>query len=329
MIMQIIKKSYISLAVTGVMFLLASNLYAAKYSGEFLELGVSARSLGMGGAYTAVVEDASASFYNPAGLSAVRNKSALFMHTETFGSLINHDYIGGALPLEGRNAGLGAALIRLGGSGIKLTELSNDPNYAGLNPYDGNIYRVSRTGAHADYTALFSYGTQWKPNTSVGITSKIIYRKLADETAFGLGIDLGVKTLLFNKIIAAAVLKDASATFLSYSTGTTESIYPNLRLGLAYEFNKSQFDFLLAGDAAIKFEHRDNSAQIAVGGASSDFLLGGEIRYKNRISGRLGNYRGDLTAGAGIRLGRFTIDAAFLNHDELDNSYRINLSGIF
>ena len=125
------------------------------------------------------------------------------------------------------------------------------------------------------------------------------------------------------------MLKDATATFLSYSTGTTESIYPNWKLGLAYDFSASDFDFVIASDAAVKFEHRDESAQISLGGASADFMLGGEITFKKRISGRVGINRGDLTAGAGVILGRFVIDAAYLNHEELDNSYRINLGSVF
>ncbi len=309
--------------------LMVSTAEAAKYSGEFLELGVSARSLGMGGAYTAIVEDATAPFYNPAGLSSSKQKSLTFMHTETFGSLINHDFIGGTLPVKGKDAALGLALIRLGGGDIKITQLSNNPDYAGINPYDGNIYTVLKTTSHADYTALASYGTKWKKETAIGITAKIIYRKLADENAFGMGFDLGLKTKLFKRIQVGAVLKDASATFLSYSTGTIESIYPNLKLGLGYGFTKSRFTLLLSGDASIKFEHRDKSAQLSLGGASSDFMFGGEIKYKDIIAGRIGSYRGDFTAGAGIRLKKFVVDVAYLSNSYLDNTYRLNLTGIF
>ncbi len=317
------------LIAAALLLFLANGAYAAKYSGEFLELGVSARALGMGGAFTAVVDDAATSYYNPAALANIERKSALFMHTEAFGSLINHDYIGGVLPLRNRNAGLGFALMRLGGGDIKLTELSDNPDFAGMNPYDDNIYVVSRIGKHADYTGLVSYGVMWKENISVGVTGKLIYRKLVDESAFGMGIDLGMKYRMLDNLRFAAVLKDASATFLSYSSGATESIYPGLNLGCAYEMGKSDFDFLLASDARIKFEHRSETAQVSLGGASADFFLGGEVTFKKRVSGRIGAYRGDLTAGAGLRLGRFTLDAAYLSHDDLDNSYRINLGGYF
>ena len=41
---------------------------APKYSNEFLAIGVGARALGMGSAYTAVVNDVTSGYWNPAGL---------------------------------------------------------------------------------------------------------------------------------------------------------------------------------------------------------------------------------------------------------------------
>ena len=42
------------------------------YSAQFLKIGVSARAAGMGSAYTAVANDATAIYWNPAGMAAVR-----------------------------------------------------------------------------------------------------------------------------------------------------------------------------------------------------------------------------------------------------------------
>lgn len=60
---------------------------AAKYAGEFLYLGVGGRPLALGGAYVAESGDVLSGYYNPAGLSAIKGQQALFMHSETFGSL--------------------------------------------------------------------------------------------------------------------------------------------------------------------------------------------------------------------------------------------------
>ena len=46
----------------------ASGGWATKYAGEFLALGVGARALGMGGAFVSLADDATAAYWNPAGI---------------------------------------------------------------------------------------------------------------------------------------------------------------------------------------------------------------------------------------------------------------------
>ncbi len=66
---------------------------------QFLELGVSARAMGMAEAFTAVADDISAVYYNPAGLTSLYGKEAGFTYIKmpadisyTFGAI--------GLPLE-------------------------------------------------------------------------------------------------------------------------------------------------------------------------------------------------------------------------------------
>ncbi|KPJ50147.1 MAG: hypothetical protein AMJ41_01805, partial [candidate division Zixibacteria bacterium DG_27] len=123
------------LALLFCWFLPCSPLEGAKYAGEFLDFGVGARPLGMGSAYVALVDDVTSTYWNPAGLAQLKHREIMFMHAETFGNLLNHDYFGFALPLSGASATLGVSLIYLGGGGIKLTDLDySRPNTQ--SPYD-------------------------------------------------------------------------------------------------------------------------------------------------------------------------------------------------
>ena len=49
-------------------------------SAKFLSIGVGSNAVGMGGAYTAVADDATAMYWNPAGLSFHDTKEIYFNH---------------------------------------------------------------------------------------------------------------------------------------------------------------------------------------------------------------------------------------------------------
>ena len=74
---------------------------APKYSNEFLAIGVGARALGMGYAYTSACSDVTAGYWNPAGLLGVRGDLQIgAMHSEYFAGIAKYDYIGLAKPID-------------------------------------------------------------------------------------------------------------------------------------------------------------------------------------------------------------------------------------
>src|SRR5438132_5016171 len=52
--------------------------------GEFLSFGAGARSLAMGSAFVGVADDASATYWNPAGLSQITRKEITLMKSPLF-----------------------------------------------------------------------------------------------------------------------------------------------------------------------------------------------------------------------------------------------------
>ena len=104
--------------------LLATPAFATKYAGEFLKAPVGPRAIGMGGAFTAVADDATAPYWNPAGLVYLPYREAVAMHAEKFGNLANHDYLTGVLPLggpTGRRLAVGLSVIRMAVDEIPIT----------------------------------------------------------------------------------------------------------------------------------------------------------------------------------------------------------------
>ncbi len=295
-----------------------SSLQGAKYAGEAFALGAGARPLALGGAYTAIADDPSGLYYNPAGLASINGRQVLLLHSETFGSLLNHDFISYSNPviLRNRPGSVAVGVYRVGGGGIILTE--KDPVTGGP--------RVLSEQSHYDYLLLLGGGVRVSDKWRVGGSAKIIVRSLAESSAWGLGLDLGVQYGRPDGFAAGAALTNATSTFLSYDNGTRESILPALKIGASHGAKVDQFTLRAVADLDLLFEGRDAAAQISLGTMSLDSHLGGEISYHQVVYFRGGSDIGRLTLGVGIKFNRFCLDGAFLDHNDLDNSYRVSLN---
>jgi len=294
--------------------------YAAKYAGEFLSLGVGARPIALGGAYVAESADVLLGYYNPSGLSSLVRPQAVFMHSEAFGSLLNHDFLAYARPLgdESNRSAMALSLYRLGGGGIIVTGRDQT----------GRFYQIKEE-SHADYAGYFSFGRAFGDKFSAGLSAKLIYRDIVDESAFGIGLDIGGRFSPLAWADFGLNLQDATTTLLSYSTGRKESIYPTGKAGARFHGRKGKFGAALLTDADVRFEGRDYSAQASLGPASLDSHLGLEISYLDKIAARVGSDIGSLTLGVGMRFGRFDVDVAMRDHSDLDNTYLVSLTAGF
>ncbi len=298
-------------SVALLILLAGAPIKGEKYAGEFLYLGAGARALALGGAYSVIGGDPYSSYYNPAGLAELEGRQAAFMHSETFGNLLNHDYLVAA---QSKFNGVAAiSLYRLGGGGILVTE-----EYLGT-------YRVRETASHADYVMTLSYGRRQSERLDVGFSAKLIYRSIIDYSAKGIGFDAGAKYEFASGLSGALVARDMTGTILSYSSGSKETVNPTVIFGLGYQRRLGDFGLLAAGDADMRFEGRQSSAQFYQSWISADLHLGLEASYKNVVYARAGSDTGNLTTGIGLKISRFAIDLALLDHDDLDTSYRGSL----
>lgn len=295
---------------------------AARYAGDAFSLGVGGRALAMGGAVIAGPFDGTAAYWNPAGMNRLRGRYITAMHAETFGSLLNHDYVSYVDATKKDNSiiqSFGFYFYYLGGGGIKITALNEFDR-----PY------VVREESHGDF--LFSAAVSGKitPSVDFGLTAKIIYRDLGTESGKGLTMDAGLLMNLKPWADLGLMVTDITTGFIRYSGETfddganTESIYPTVKPGLAFWRSYREFigRFLVSGD--IKFESLKSSAQYWSGPVSLDVHYGWELTYKEMVFGRAGFDIGRFTVGGGVDVKGVTVDFAFLRHDELDETYRVS-----
>ena len=310
---------------------------APKYSNEFLNIGVGARSLGMSNAYITSVDDVTAGYWNPAGLNRIGNQHQVaLMHSEYFAGIAKYDYGAFATRLDSTSV-LGVSLIRFGVDDI--------PNTTELIDANGNVdYDKITTFSAVDWGFLVSYAKDLKiPGLHVGANVKIVRRKIGDFAgAWGFGLDAGAQ-YDYKKWRFAAMARDVTSTFNAWSfnlSDATKEVFlqtgnelpengveitlPKLLLGASRKFDLTKKITLLAElDADATFDGKRN-VLIKSKAVSFDPHLGLEAGYMNMIFLRagIGNYQTYTDAigkkvrtfqpniGVGVRIKSVYIDYA-------------------
>lgn len=310
---------------------LAASASAAKYAGDAFTLGVGGRSLALGGAVIAGPFDGTTPYWNPAGMNQLSGRYVSAMHAETFGSLLNHDFVS---YVDSRYAGqsairaFGFYVYYLGGGGIKITQLNEYER-----PY------VVREESHGDWLFAGSISGRIASRVDFGLTAKIIYRDIGTESGFGLTIDAGALWKPWQYVNLGLMVNDITTGFIRYSGKTelldvhgnlvereanTESIYPTVKPGVMIEYTYADFTGRALASGDMRFEGLKSSAQYWVGELSLDTHFGWELGYREMVFGRAGFDIGRLTAGGGVNVRNVTLDFAYLHHDDLDETYRVS-----
>jgi hypothetical protein len=286
-----------------ILLISANSLFAQiapKYSNEFLAIGVGARSLGMGGSVLASTHDISAVYWNPAGLTKIRNRMEIgAMHSEYFAGISKYDFLGAAYKINDKSV-VGLSMIRFGVDDI--------PNTLDLIDSDGNIrYDRITSFSVADYAFLVSYATELPiENLSVGGNVKIIRRNAGDfANAWGFGFDVSA-IYSYNNWRFGAVLRDATSTFNAWkfnqsllrdvfeATGNTvpenglEITLPRLLLGAGYFFNIDDKFSLYPEIAFVTTSDGMRNTLIKTNFVSVDPAAGIEFGYNNLVFARFG-----------------------------------------
>src|ERR1035437_8590647 len=153
-----IRKIVCALLISSGFFVQAQ---VAKYSNEFLAVGVGARALAMGNANIVSANDVTCGYYNPAGLLNIKSKfQVALMHADYFAGIAKYDY--GAISTRiDSNSVASLSIIRFG--------VDNIPNTTQMIDANGFIdYSKISAFSVSDVAALFSYARKLK--TIKGLT---------------------------------------------------------------------------------------------------------------------------------------------------------------
>ena len=312
-----------------------SQVKAGTAGAGFLEMGVTARGLAMADALLPIADDASALYYNPAGLRLLEGTQVSASHNDYF--------VGTAQEWIGVTHAFPEQLLTLGASLTYFNSGMMDETTPGAS--DG-------TGREFNYTAMafgVSAAQQLTNKFSVGLTLKYLQQDVMDYSATGWAADVGTYyDTAWRSMRLAMVIQNFGPDMTFYEQEDPLPIVFKFGVGMDL-IGKAADDHFLTG--AFEFGHPSDNVEY--------INIGFEYAFKQRFYLRLGkrtngitrddykDYVEDteaepfieyplastdgLTMGAGFkfsneRIGDFRLDFGYAPHEYLEGNNMITLS---
>jgi hypothetical protein len=286
---------------------------------EFLKIGVGGRASAMGEAFVAVANDASALYWNPAGLVQFKDDQLLFSHNMWVVD-INHDFIGAVYHLDETNA-----------FGVSFTSLSMQdmPVTTEFQPFgNGNYF------SFGDIAVAVTYSRKMTEQFSFGGTVRYIEETLDKLKMRGVMVDLGTYywTGLGTTRFAVAVSNfgnqlspDGEVVLIGKRRNSQWQAFspPTVfRIGFAFEPYENEFNKVTA---SIQLNHpNDNSENVSTGVEYSwnntFYLRGG---YKFNVDEQ--NYSFGAGVYIPVSIANVTVDYAYSNFVRLGTAHRFSI----
>ncbi len=307
---------------------------------SFLEIGVGARAIGMGGAFVGTADDASALYWNVAGIARLSQPEALLVHTDWIADM-KFDFVGFVLPLPG-----------FGTLGASVTSLSMGDMMV------RTVERPQGTGEYfsaGDLAIAMSYARNLTDRFAIGFTAKYVQQNIWKETAHGVALDVGTifVTGLHGMRIGAVLtnfgtdMRLEGEDLLVYHDIDPNKLGNNDRIFASLQTDSWPMPLMFQiGVAAELFQNSTHRLTTAIDAMhpsdnTESLNLGAEYAFREMFHLRIG-YRNlflrdseeGFTFGAGFTqrfLGnvRVRLDYAYADFGRLQNTQRVAIGLVF
>lgn len=280
---------------------------------SFLKIGVGARALGVGGAFVSVAEDASALYWNPAGISQLEDQQLTLSYVNYLLD-IQSGFIGYVLPRR-EGIRLGAAVNYFSYGEFQKTTVE-DPTGSQLGTFGALDLSLAFSGAYVIFEGF-----------SLGATAKVIYSKIEDYSSDAYALDVGgLHRSLDGRTRVGFSAQNLGFQRSGYGSGHKDGLAPIFRVGASHRL--IGLPLLVAVDAYKPTDHHLN------------VNMGGELSPAEHLSLRLGwsslgldqrvgtdkdNLAG-FSGGIGVRWQLYRLDYAYSSLAELGEVHRVTLT---
>ncbi len=289
------------------------------YTAEVLTKGAGARPLAMGGAFAAAANDATAAYWNPAGLALIDDIEITTMHAAD-NDLQSYDFVN--IAFNTKDAGSYAiSYLRLGVDGIILTPASGPVSLG--------------TATYADQAAFFSGGWKIADQWLIGANIKFLETNAAYASAFGFGSDFGILFKPAKEFAIGLVGRDITGgSYVTWSntlTSPTQTLQPSVTLGLSYTQELGKRVTTNGAPVPVSTLQINFDADTLYAGQSlNNYHFGVEYWYKQFVAIRGGFETKGLqfdnddftpSVGVGVWAYLFEVDYAYVSNSIGDINY--------
>ncbi len=230
----------------------------------------------MGAAFVGVSDDASATYWNPAGLSQITRKELTLLKATLFADT-TYDFYSFVKPSKKGGSAWGVSMTKLGSAGFEKVSAKYDSNTQSYTSYE-----KEGTFAVQESAMSWAYGRKVVDHVSIGTALNKISRSVDTSADSAMTADLGA---LIDMKEGRRRLGMTIKNVYSKLSGDTDDTMPLvIRLGMADQYFKKRL--LLAFDI-------DKSVH-----ANTGWHFGGEFGFSKNFKGRFG-VQGDQ--GTGLR----------------------------
>ncbi len=300
---------------------------------QFLKIGVGARGVALGESFVAIANDASALYWNPAGLAQFSENQILVAHTDYVVD-IGHEFLGAAYHLTPNDA-VGLSIVSLHTEDMEITT-------------ETQPFGTGRYFSYGDVAAALSYSRRMTDQFSFGVTLRYVEETLDLLKMRGLMVDLGtyywtgIGTSRFAVVVSNFGADVSPTGDVQVYSGAVENSFQSFspptqfKIGFALEPLETENQRMTT---SIELNHPNDNAE--------NIHLGVEYEWEKWLWLRAGVKRtigeplfgtdnsgaSDFTLGLGVAAplltSRVNIDYAFAHFNLLGSVHRVSLGITF